>query len=88
MRSVDAAIGSPKANQYVIPVKAGIPTGLGRNKQKKRDPRFRGDDAMELFVGGLGLQLNIVLKAHPGDHVELLLKRVDMLFLILEYLAE
>ena len=40
-----------------------------------------------LFLGGLGLKLDVVLQAHARDHLELGLERVDMLFLILEDFA-
>src|SRR5687767_16039549 len=39
-------------------------------------------------VRGLRLELNIVLQPHRLDHVELLLERVDMLLLILQYLGQ
>src|SRR4028119_1088306 len=35
-------------------------------------------------LGGLRLELDVVLESHPRDHVELLLDRVDMLLLVLE----
>ena len=55
-------------------------------------PRMTSSEAMRPAVdrasatvtrfGGLGLELDVVLQPHPLDHVELLLERVDMLFLV------
>src|SRR5256885_7189488 len=36
----------------------------------------------------LALQLDVILKAHAGDHLELLLERVDMLLLVVEDVGE
>ena len=49
-----------------------------------QQPGLRPDLVLRRFT----LQLDVILDAHSRDHLELLLERVDMLFLIVEDLRE
>src|SRR5687768_7651988 len=79
--------GMAKATMFIakIPITA---TPRTMSKVRIQEAGVAACAGSDLILGRLGLEMDVIGQAHRLDHLELLLERVDVVFLIVEDLGE